>query len=319
MKILGYFFGVMRICLLAIALIVFVGGGHVVAEEPMSAPAMVLSFQDISDPQQRLEKMLELASSESNARRAALYAEMAIHLADSLNIAEKKFDALFQSGIAWKNAGDYTKSIDRFTEAAGYIDEDDKITAAALNRNLGETHRAARNYATSLSLLYMALEVFVDTDNTLELCKTYNRLAAVYQELIFVNPQHTEMLNQIKHTGAHYSVVLPNYPILLNFSDSVIYFADKATRLASAIDNKALFSVIDSGIGIPQEQLPDLFSFGSKPNRMGTDNEQSAGLGLILCKEFVEKHGGRIWAKSAEGRGAAFYFTIPSQNRQVDL
>jgi PAS domain S-box-containing protein len=77
-------------------------------------------------------------------------------------------------------------------------------------------------------------------------------------------------------------------------------------------------SVIDSGIGMSQEMINDLFRIDKKPNRKGTEGEPSSGLGLILCREFVEKHGGLIWVESTEENqqtgqqgGSTFYFTLP--------
>jgi signal transduction histidine kinase len=61
------------------------------------------------------------------------------------------------------------------------------------------------------------------------------------------------------------------------------------------------------------EILNKLFKIDEHVNRPGTDGEPSTGLGLILCKDFVEKHGGEIWAESLENEGSTFYFSIPAQ------
>jgi signal transduction histidine kinase len=70
-------------------------------------------------------------------------------------------------------------------------------------------------------------------------------------------------------------------------------------------------SVQDNGIGIKPEILRILFDKTAPYTTRGTANEKGTGLGLILCKEFVEKNGGRIWVESTEGKGSTFYFTIP--------
>ena len=75
-------------------------------------------------------------------------------------------------------------------------------------------------------------------------------------------------------------------------------------------------AVKDTGIGIKPEMVDNLFRYDVNTNRNGTDDEPSTGLGLLLCKEFVEKHGGKIRvesgtdAKSGE-TGSTFFFTIP--------
>lgn len=64
-------------------------------------------------------------------------------------------------------------------------------------------------------------------------------------------------------------------------------------------------------MGISKERLPNLFSLDQKYSTNGTEKEQGTGLGLILCKEFIEKHAGEIWVESEENKGSVFYFTIP--------
>jgi len=70
-------------------------------------------------------------------------------------------------------------------------------------------------------------------------------------------------------------------------------------------------AVSDNGVGISDEIMKKLFLFDSDYTTIGTANEKGTGLGLVLCKEFIEKHGGKIWAESEEGKGCEFKFTIP--------
>ena len=75
--------------------------------------------------------------------------------------------------------------------------------------------------------------------------------------------------------------------------------------------NEWLFSVADTGIGIPPDSVKRLFQIDKTFSTSGTNNEKGTGLGLILCKEFIEKHGGKIWVESNEGQGSCFYFSFP--------
>lgn len=77
------------------------------------------------------------------------------------------------------------------------------------------------------------------------------------------------------------------------------------------IDKMIEVSVADTGIGVPADKVDKLFSPGSKVGSKGTEGEPGTGLGLILCKEFVKKHGGSIWVESDIGKGSVFYFTLP--------
>ena len=73
-------------------------------------------------------------------------------------------------------------------------------------------------------------------------------------------------------------------------------------------------SVSDSGVGIRRENLEKLFDLGTNISTKGTFNEKGTGLGLILCKEFVEINRGSIWAESVYGNGSTFRFTVPVFN-----
>ncbi|MEX1187999.1 MAG: ATP-binding protein [Bacteroidia bacterium] len=70
-------------------------------------------------------------------------------------------------------------------------------------------------------------------------------------------------------------------------------------------------TISDDGIGMNKERLKELFTISSNSTTIGTANEKGTGLGLVLCKEFVEKHNGEIWVESEEGKGSDFKFTLP--------
>jgi len=78
-------------------------------------------------------------------------------------------------------------------------------------------------------------------------------------------------------------------------------------------------SVSDNGIGITPDNLKKLFDISEVLTTKGTAGESGTGLGLLLCKEFVEKHGGKIWVESEVGKGSEFKFTLPVFSRQVNV
>jgi PAS domain S-box-containing protein len=77
-------------------------------------------------------------------------------------------------------------------------------------------------------------------------------------------------------------------------------------------DNQIEIMISDSGIGMTPGLINKLFHLNERVSRKGTDGEASSGLGLLLCKEFIEKHAGRIWVESEEGQGSTFFFSLPS-------
>ena len=76
-------------------------------------------------------------------------------------------------------------------------------------------------------------------------------------------------------------------------------------------DHFLVTCIEDKGIGISEKELPKLFAIDSHLQHKDTDNEKGTGLGLILCKEFVTKNHGKIWAEGKEKEGCKFSFTLP--------
>lgn len=70
-------------------------------------------------------------------------------------------------------------------------------------------------------------------------------------------------------------------------------------------------SVADTGVGITEEDMAKLFQMDTNVSQLGTRKETGTGLGLVLCHEFVKKHGGKIWVESTQGKGSVFYVHLP--------
>lgn len=80
-------------------------------------------------------------------------------------------------------------------------------------------------------------------------------------------------------------------------------------------DEEVIISVKDTGIGMNPELVANLFRIDVKTSRPGTSGEPSTGLGLMLCKEFIEKNNGQIWVESEFGKGSVFHFSVPIHKR----
>jgi two-component system, sensor histidine kinase and response regulator len=98
---------------------------------------------------------------------------------------------------------------------------------------------------------------------------------------------------------------------LVSNSVKYTYYQGIVIMSTQRLEHHLQFTVSDTGIGIPSDYLDRLFEPDCKLSQQGTGKEKGTGLGLILCKEFVEKHGGEIWVESEEGKGSDFHFTIP--------
>jgi signal transduction histidine kinase len=102
--------------------------------------------------------------------------------------------------------------------------------------------------------------------------------------------------------------------VMRNLISNAIKFTNNGGTItidAKTQENEIVVSVSDTGVGVAKNILPDLFNIAKDNTTKGTNKEDGTGLGLQICKEFIEKMGGEIWVESILGKGSTFYFTIP--------
>ncbi|MBI3218923.1 MAG: sensor histidine kinase [Bacteroidetes bacterium] len=101
--------------------------------------------------------------------------------------------------------------------------------------------------------------------------------------------------------------------VIRNLISNAIKFTNSGGSVKCIIqakDNFLIVSVLDSGTGIPPKYLENIFSLKGI-STLGTREEKGTGIGLVLCKEFVEQNGGKIWCESKLGKGSTFSFSLP--------
>lgn len=103
--------------------------------------------------------------------------------------------------------------------------------------------------------------------------------------------------------------------IVRNLLSNAVKFTPPGGRVSLSVEETesggAVVSVADTGVGIPEDKLADLFSVGRATKSLGTAGEKGTGLGLLVCKEFAERNGGRIEVSSEVGRGSVFRLVLP--------
>ena len=118
-----------------------------------------------------------------------------------------------------------------------------------------------------------------------------------------------ESSNELMVNAHRYSI----NTVVRNLISNAIKFTPEGGSITITTESSSIItvSVRDTGVGMAPSTVVKLFQLGSKISTLGTAKEKGTGLGLILCKDFVEKNGGKIGVDSEEGVGSRFYFSIP--------
>ncbi len=104
--------------------------------------------------------------------------------------------------------------------------------------------------------------------------------------------------------------------VIRNLMSNAIKFTPKngkITLTTTEQQNSWQVEVSDNGIGMDKKKTKHLFLKNNNKSTYGTENEKGTGLGLILCKEMIEKNNGTIWVKSIPNKGSSFFFTLPKE------
>ncbi|MDP3461796.1 MAG: PAS domain S-box protein [Bacteroidales bacterium] len=140
-----------------------------------------------------------------------------------------------------------------------------------------------------------------------------NTTTETFQEQI--QTKKLEVINQVEEKMVAYADEKMLESVMRNLLSNAIKFTPKGKRItldaAKTASNRVRIIVTDTGIGIPDSILPNLFVVDELKSRKGTEGERSSGLGLMLCKEFVELNNGKIWVETAEKQGSSFFVELP--------
>ena len=150
------------------------------------------------------------------------------------------------------------------------------------------------------------------TPMNLDLAKIVSHsIDTIYQRAI---QKQVTIINEITTSQQVFTDEKMTETVLRNLLSNAVKFTKSGGKIfvkAESIDDNTIrVSVEDTGVGIPQKDIERLFKIEEKVSSQGTEGESSTGLGLLLCKEFVEMHGGKIWVESENGKGSKFSFTI---------
>ena len=144
----------------------------------------------------------------------------------------------------------------------------------------------------------------------------------LYEEILYVfnllqrnaSDKNIKLINEVNENMKVISDINILHSTLQNLISNAIKFTPRHGEIKITAEKDVEFvsvSVIDSGVGIAENDIQKLFRIDAQHSTAGTEREVGTGLGLIICKEFIQRQGGNIWVESEVGKGSTFTFTLP--------
>ncbi|WRQ32409.1 hybrid sensor histidine kinase/response regulator [Bacteroidales bacterium MB20-C3-3] len=207
-----------------------------------------------------------------------------------------------------------------------------RMVMNALSMNVDRSKFDDDIYEVFITGNRLAEDTFVLLDNLLKWTKSQTgRLKTVFQDdveilsLIKGELEVSEVLAELKQI----SIVFNGYSeakaridqdmiktVLRNLLNNAIKFSNRGSEIIVSLKeegDRVIISVSDKGKGIKTSDQNKIFKTNVHISSFGTENEEGSGLGLLICKEFINRNNGEIWFESREGAGSTFSFYIPIQ------
>lgn len=283
--------------------------------------SIFISCRDISIRKQIEEEMIELNNqlqisndfAESNLFEKNLLIEELSATQEQLEIINSEKDKFF-SIIAH----------DLKTPFSGFIGLTQLMVEDSQNMTASQINEYIVSLQKSATSIYKLLENLLDWAKMQRGITAYMPVPTSLISLVINNLELLSHSASKKHINFIENVdkeciVLVDMQMLNTVLRNIISNSIKFTKQNGQIEitstkienNYIQISIKDSGIGMNQTLMSKLFKLDERVSRLGTEGEASTGLGLLLCKDFIEKHNGKIWVESQEGIGTTFHFTIP--------
>ncbi len=210
--------------------------------------------------------------------------------------------------------GSFVQLLDLLKENFNDISNDEKLDYLnILTRLSSKTNNLLEDLLLWAQIQMNTLEFSIESINLKTLIK--NPIGIVEEK---AREKNIEIKTQIDDINVDINAASIK-TVIRNLLSNSIKFSHKNSQIEiySRIiqDNNTIeISIKDNGVGIPKENIDKLFKIETSFSTYGTEKEKGTGLGLILCKELVEKNGGTIWIESEEDSGSTFFFTLPLKN-----